>query len=141
MENLNEENKGILVTPIKDFNWQYFPIVEDKQYRITNEEMDKLDKHELKWHYEEETIDGKTITHCSLVPNDNTHELQVASARQEKQEILKWLADNDWKVNKIVLGEWLEDDPRVVEYKRERKEKRERLDYLEILLREGTNNK
>ena len=140
MENLYEETKGKLVTPLGDFNCQSFPILEDIQFFITDEELEKLGKHELKWHYEEETIDGKVITRCTLVPNDNTHELQAASALQEKAEILKWLADNDWKVNKIVLGEWEENDTRVIEYKRERKEKRERLDYLEILLREGENN-
>ena len=163
MENLNNEIKGKLVTPIGDFNCQSFPIIEDKKYFITDEELEKLGKHELKWHYEEETIQvevddlekpleneqgyekklvDKVITIVTLVENDNTRELQVASALKEQAEIHKWLEDNDWKVNKITLGEWLEDDPRVIEYKRERLIKRNRLDELEEILQdnnEGSN--
>lgn len=32
------------------------------------------------------------------------------------KEIAKWLNDNDWKVNKVFLGEWEQDDPRWLEY-------------------------
>ncbi len=48
----------------------------------------------------------------------------------EKESILKWLADNDWKVNKIVVGEWTKEDPRWLSYLEERQIKRNRLDEL-----------
>lgn len=37
-------------------------------------------------------------------------------AGQKKAAALKWLTDNDWKVNKHTLGEWTDDDPRWLEY-------------------------
>lgn len=52
----------------------------------------------------------------------------------EKEEILKWLADNDWKVNKIIVGEWAKDDPRWIEYITQRQEKRTRLEQIESVL-------
>lgn len=56
----------------------------------------------------------------------------------EKKNIYKWLIDNDWKVNKYVLGEWKSDDMRWANYINERLIKRERLDEInEILEKEG----
>jgi len=49
----------------------------------------------------------------------------------EQQEILKWLIDHDWIVNKVVLGEWTKEDPRWLKYLEERKIKRNRLDEIE----------
>ena len=129
---MQEQQNGKLVTPLGDFNCQSFPILENNKYFITDEELDKLGKHELKWAKNE---NNEPI----LIPNDNSRELLVASATQEKAEILKWLADNDWKVNKIVLGEWLEDDERVVGYKSERAIKRARMDVLDLILNDETN--
>ena len=40
----------------------------------------------------------------------------IANARAKKAKALKWLADNDWKCNKIIRGEWTTDDPRWIEY-------------------------
>ena len=57
---------------------------------------------------------------------------------KELFQIQQWFNANDWKVNKFVLGEWLEDDPRWLDYKTTRAEKRERQDFLNDLLR--TNN-
>ena len=50
------------------------------------------------------------------------------AAERKKAEALKWLADNDWKVNKRVLGEWAEDDERWIQYLAERKTIREQYD-------------
>ena len=47
---------------------------------------------------------------------------------QKKAEALKWLADNDWKVNKRMLGEWAEDDERWLAYLEERKQMRAQYD-------------
>lgn len=44
--------------------------------------------------------------------------VQDAQAAKQKRlhEIDQWLKANDWKVNKVFLGEWPEDDPRWTEY-------------------------
>lgn len=55
-------------------------------------------------------------------------------AKHEKRIILKWLADNDWKINKIVIGEWTVNDTRWIEYLNERFVKRQRLDEVSALL-------
>ena len=54
--------------------------------------------------------------------------------RKELREIQKWLADNDWKVNKIVIGEWATYDERWLNYLSERQAKRTRQDELLVLL-------
>lgn len=45
---------------------------------------------------------------------------EVLKARSEafakKSQALKWFTDNDWKVNKHILGEWTDDDERWLEY-------------------------
>lgn len=50
--------------------------------------------------------------------------------RQELNGIQKWLADNDWKINKIVIGEWTTEDHRWQSYLEERTIKRKRYDEL-----------
>ena len=39
-----------------------------------------------------------------------------AEAYAKMNQSLKWFADNDWKVNKHILGEWADDDERWLEY-------------------------
>jgi uncharacterized protein involved in type VI secretion and phage assembly len=56
--------------------------------------------------------------------------LQRALLIKEQAIIKQWLTQNDWKVNKITLGEWEDTDPRWVEYKEQRAIKRERLDEI-----------
>ena len=46
----------------------------------------------------------------------------------KKQEALKWLSDNDWKVNKRLLGEWSETDDRWLQYLAERAKMRAQYD-------------
>lgn len=43
------------------------------------------------------------------------------AAETTKAHCLKWLAENDWKVNKRMLGEWAEDDERWIQYLTERR--------------------
>lgn len=59
---------------------------------------------------------------------------EYMSLINEKKEILKWLADNDWKINKVVLGEWTENDVRWSDYLNRRAEKRQRLDEIDALI-------
>lgn len=59
---------------------------------------------------------------------------EACNAINELHEIKKWFKDNDWKVNKIIVKEWTEDDPRWLSYVKERKEKRERQDQLRKII-------
>jgi uncharacterized protein involved in type VI secretion and phage assembly len=60
--------------------------------------------------------------------------LQRALLIKEQAIIKQWLTQNDWKVNKITLGEWEDTDPRWVEYKEQRAVKRARLDEIKATL-------
>jgi hypothetical protein len=155
---LQEQPKGKVVTPLGDYSYISHPINQEKWCFATDEELDKLGKHELKWAYEEDVIQvevdnlkkpileneivvgyekktiDKIITKCSLVENDNTSETTLANAREELAEIKKWFERNDWKPNKVITGEWLETDKRWLEYKQERAIKRARQDELNTLL-------
>ena len=55
-------------------------------------------------------------------------------AKEELWEIQKWFSDNDWVVNKIVIGEWSTDDERWLNYLAERKAKRARQDELLLIV-------
>jgi len=54
--------------------------------------------------------------------------------KEEMFEIQGWLFENDWKVNKITLGEWETTDPRFIEYKEQRAIKRARLDEIKNII-------
>ena len=56
------------------------------------------------------------------------------SAERKREAVLRWFADNDWKVNKRALGEWSSEDPRWLSYLEERKSKREEYDAAEAIL-------
>lgn len=70
----------------------------------------------------------------SLVSNPNYAEYEAEKQKeiykQELAEVKYWFVENDWKPNKIITGEWLENDPRWLEYKQERAAKRARQDEL-----------
>lgn len=55
-------------------------------------------------------------------------------AQEELWEIQKWFSDNDWVVNKIVVGEWTTDDERWINYLAERQVKRKRQDELLLII-------
>lgn len=58
----------------------------------------------------------------------------ISNARAKKAKALKWLADNDWKVNKIALGEWTEYDSRWTAYLADRANARADIDEAEVVL-------
>lgn len=57
-------------------------------------------------------------------------------ARSELNSIRKWFSANDWKFNKVFIGEWKTDDPRWQEYLEERAIKRARQDELLLIIEE-----
>ena len=59
---------------------------------------------------------------------------EIRILEKELAQIHQWFIDNDWKVNKIVIGEWDKNDPRWLEYLQEREIKRARQDEINNLL-------
>ena len=57
-----------------------------------------------------------------------------ATASRKREAALKWLADNDWKVNKRMLGEWSETDERWLAYLADREKVRATIDAAELVL-------
>lgn len=86
-----------LVTPIGDFNCQSFPLVEGNVYEITDEELEALGRHELKW----STKNGKPI----LVENDPSDESARKAALQRIAELKALLANSDYQAIKYAEGE------------------------------------
>lgn len=68
-----------------------------------------------------------------LVYNEDIYQL-ISQTKKELSEIQKWFIDNDWKINKIVIGEWTKDDERWTTYLEERQIKRNRQDELNQIL-------
>ena len=60
--------------------------------------------------------------------------INKANLQEEYFGIRAWLNQNDWKINKVFLGEWENTDPRWVEYKEQRAIKRARLDKIKEAL-------
>jgi hypothetical protein len=58
------------------------------------------------------------------------NEKHINDLRYEALDIQQWLTENDWKVNKVFLGEWKETDERWLQYLKEREIKRNRLDEI-----------
>lgn len=56
------------------------------------------------------------------------------NAREQKEKALKWLTDNDWKINKRALGEWEETDERWLAYLADRAKARADYDSAEAAL-------
>ena len=79
---------------------------------------------------------GDTYINGVITHNTSTKKFDVQKIKhsQELNEIQKWFSDNDWKINKIVIGEWTTDDPRWQEYLKERTIKRKRYDELKAVL-------
>lgn len=57
-----------------------------------------------------------------------------AEAQAKKAEAMKWLTDNDWKVNKRMLGEWAENDERWIAYLEGRAKARAAIDAADAIL-------
>ena len=56
------------------------------------------------------------------------------TAERKRSEALKWLSDNDWKVNKHTLGEWSDTDERWLAYLEGREQARAAIDDAETVL-------
>lgn len=64
---------------------------------------------------------------------DNEQEI-INKAKVELEDITSWFKENDWKVNKVITGEWNVADIRWKKYLEERETKRRRQDELSEIL-------
>jgi len=55
--------------------------------------------------------------------------------KRDRLLIMNWFRQNDYIVNKVVLGEWLKTDMRYVTYLAHRVTKRKELDLIEAALK------
>lgn len=90
------------------FNKDLAPYIE-----ITEEER----KQPLPDKYSYYAVINEKFTIVTREPTEAEQKQNEAAAKAKRlQEIAAWLKANDWKVNKVFLGEWPEDDPRWLEY-------------------------
>lgn len=84
-------------------------------------------------------IDGKfTIARRELSIDEILRDSRQAKIKRIK-EIEAWLKANDWKFNKVFLGEWEQTDPRWLSYLEERAKLRAERDELEKEVSEWTS--
>ena len=91
----------VQATPIGDFNWQKKPIDPNNCYLISQDEIEKLGKHLLKWSSETYEEDGIEKSRPILIPNDPTEENTRNLAVQRIAELKKYLSETDYIVTKI----------------------------------------
>jgi hypothetical protein len=100
------------------YNYNFLPDM--VEIEVSEEELNYLEKNILAAYYENGKVVYKGLEQIK----------QRQANEKEKADILQWLADNDWKINKVVVGEWEVTDLRWTNYIKERQEKRKRLDEL-----------
>lgn len=98
--------------------------LEDSQYKNISEHL------HLYKYINEEFVLQPTTEYQTLIQLDNY--------RIEMDSIQEWLAANDYRVNKFLLGEYTENDERWISYKSERAVKLARYNELETLIN-GSN--
>lgn len=131
MKHIIFEQRGTkkLVTPLGDFGCQSFPLIEGNTYEITDEELEKLGKHELKWSTETYEEDGETKTRPILIENDPTEENAIREAHEEIAALQAYLAETDYEAIKFAEGEM--SDIKYEPYRVKRKQARARINELQ----------
>ena len=79
-------------------------------------------------------VDGKFTILERKPTEEEVNKDNEMKIRKRLTEIQKWFKDNDWKVNKYVIGEWSPVDERWVEYLRTRENIRAEQDMLNAML-------
>lgn len=127
--------KIVEIRPLLPANIPVDPSVppNEMEYMVDKELEAKFDKEFLRVDIPDglkdmEVMQGYYYQNGKLVKT--TEILDRKKIADEYNSIHMWLEENDWKVNKIALGEWETTDQRSVDYLKERKAKRLRLDEI-----------
>ena len=135
MINLFKQNEGFskssFTGKIIDGVEQIPDDIKDSLIQVDEETYQKLVEHKLMW---QNGVLVENPNYMEYVSNQ-TNKAQKNAYKQELISIKQWFTENDWKPNKIVTGEWEQNDPRWLEYKEERAIKRARQDELIELLK------
>ena len=106
---------------------------------VTSKDILDLSNGKLMWQNGELVPNQDYETAKNRIQQELQSKKQISLYKQELREIQQWFKDNDWKVNKIVIGEWEKSDSRWLDYILERTAKRARQDELNELIKELTN--
>ena len=120
--------KGLIVNSIEQIPDE----IKDILMQVDEQTFQDLRDHKLMW---QNGVLVSNPNYTEYVVEQKAEE-QKKEYRKELSEIQYWFAENDWKPNKIITGEWSEEDPRWLEYKQERTIKRARQDELLELIGE-----
>lgn len=134
------ENKRIVsIQPLLKATIPVDPTVppEQMEYKVDEELQKKIDQEYIKVNTPEGIedivlMDKYYYENGKFIKTDNI--INKRNLSEEYYEITSWLKENDWKFNKVFIGEWADTDPRWVEYKEQRAAKRARLDEIKALL-------
>lgn len=130
-------NKGYLIEDTLIIHLDEIQAVEEQGHYETIAEYENGGK-DVKWVVDVECVEYQEpkdiIEKINVYIPYTSEELKNKEYQKELQEIKQWFSLNDWKVNKIVIGEWQTTDQRWLEYLEERAVKRARQDELLILL-------
>ena len=110
---------------------------EQMEYKVDEKLQKKIDQEYIKVNTPEGIddivlMDSYYYESGKFIKTDNI--INERTLSEEYYEITSWLKENDWKFNKVFIGEWEDTDPRWVEYKEQRAAKRARLDEIKALL-------
>jgi len=117
-----------VVTPINDFDCQSFPIDPNKAYVITDEQLELLNQHRLKWNVVESG--GHFVV--SLIENNPTEEINEINIREQIATLKQNLADTDYQAIKYAEGQISEQDYAPI--KAQRQTWRDQINQLEAQL-------
>lgn len=135
--NVYDLNKGYLINDTIITHLEEIPFVEEKGHYETIAEYPNGGK-DVEWVVDVKGVEYQPpkdiIEKINVYIPYTSEELKNKEYQKELQEIKAWFNSNDWKVNKIVIGEWETTDQRWLEYLEERATKRARQDELLILL-------
>lgn len=80
-------------------------------------------------------VDNKfTILTNEITPDEVRKDI-IQQKQTRIKEIEKWFSDNDWRINKVFLGEWETTDPRWTDYLTQRSALRKEHDELTKILK------
>ena len=113
------------------------PISEVNEYiKVSDDVFDKLSERKLMWQNGILVDNPNYENYKAELEAKTAKNKQLSSLKRELYQIKQWFEANDWKVNKIVIGEWEKSDPRWLDYISERVVKRARQDELHSLIKE-----
>ena len=121
----------------KNYGFDILPYKKDdlpeNVIELTLGEIQEVKEHKKEWCYGALVKNehyGDYLKQKELAKQEKIKALHIKALRKELKQIQDWFTENDWKINKVVIGEWAKDDYRWLDYLQERKEKRARQDEI-----------